>query len=70
MILWSIDPMLGRDLKENNRTAAVAVQQHSKHASTTTELLLDKHVPAAIVTHVMRQMCCLHGLHHGVIKGG
>jgi hypothetical protein len=69
MKLWSIDPLLARGLEANNRTAAVTVQQHSKHASTTTELLLDKHVPAAMVTHAMRETgCCLRGLHQGVIK--
>jgi hypothetical protein len=45
MILWHIDPLPGRDLKANIGKAAVAVQRHSKHISTTIELLLGKHVP-------------------------
>jgi hypothetical protein len=40
-ILWCIDPLLGIDLETNNETTAVAMQWHSKHASTTIELLLE-----------------------------
>jgi hypothetical protein len=39
-ILWLIDPLLGRDLETNNETTAFAIQQFSKFASTTIELLL------------------------------
>jgi hypothetical protein len=51
-VLWRIDPLLGRNL-EANETAAVAVQRRGKHASTTTEFLLSKHVPAVASTHAM-----------------
>jgi hypothetical protein len=40
-ILWCIDRLLGKDLKTNNRTTAVALQQCGKHTSTRTELLLE-----------------------------
>jgi hypothetical protein len=40
-LLWRIDPLLGKDLEINNETTAVAMQQRGKHASTTTELLLE-----------------------------
>jgi hypothetical protein len=39
--MWHIDLLLGKDLKTNNETTAIAMQQRSKHASTTTELLLE-----------------------------
>jgi hypothetical protein len=62
MILWRIDPLLGRDFEANNETATVAVQWRRKHASTTIELLLGKHVPAATVTHATGETgCCLRG---------
>jgi hypothetical protein len=38
--LWLIDPLLGKDL-ETKETTTVAMQQRSKHASTTMELLLE-----------------------------
>jgi hypothetical protein len=41
IILWHIDLLLGKDLKTNNKTTAIAMQQCSKHASTTTELRLE-----------------------------
>jgi hypothetical protein len=50
-IMWRTDPLPGRDLKANNRTATVAVQRHNKHASATIELLLGEHVHAATITH-------------------
>jgi hydrogenase/urease accessory protein HupE len=31
------------------------------------ELLLDKHVPTAMVMHAVGEMGCLHGPHHGVV---
>jgi hypothetical protein len=40
-ILWRIDPLLGKDLETNEETTPVAVQQRSKHASTTIELLFE-----------------------------
>jgi hypothetical protein len=40
-ITWHIDSLLGKDLKTNNKTIAVAMQQHGKHTSTTIELLLE-----------------------------
>jgi hypothetical protein len=40
-----------------------------KHASTTVELLLGKHVPAAVVMPTMGEtVCCLCGLCQRVIK--
>jgi hypothetical protein len=41
LILWRIDPQLGKDLETNNETTAVAMQWCSKQASTTIELLLE-----------------------------
>jgi hypothetical protein len=41
MILWQIDLLLAEDLRTNNVTRAIAMQQHSKHASTAIELLLE-----------------------------
>jgi membrane-anchored protein YejM (alkaline phosphatase superfamily) len=38
--MWHIEPSLGKDL-ETNETTTVAIQQCSKHASTTVELLLE-----------------------------
>jgi hypothetical protein len=38
--IWRIDPFLGKDL-ETKETTAVAMQRCGKHASTTTELLLE-----------------------------
>jgi hypothetical protein len=40
-ILWCINPLLGKDLETNNETAAVAMETRGKHASTTTQLLLE-----------------------------
>jgi hypothetical protein len=40
IILWYIDPFLGKDLETNERTT-VAVQQIGKRTSTTIELLLE-----------------------------
>jgi hypothetical protein len=31
-ILWRIDPLVGKDLKTNNETTAVAMQRRGKHA--------------------------------------
>jgi hypothetical protein len=39
-ILWGIDPLLGKDL-ETNETTTVVMQRRGKHATTTTELLLE-----------------------------
>jgi hypothetical protein len=39
--MWHIDPLLGKDLEANNNTTATAMQCRGKHASTTTELLLE-----------------------------
>jgi hypothetical protein len=51
---------LGGDLEANNGKAAVAVQRRGKHVYTTTELLLDKHVPEATFTHAAGETgCCL-----------
>jgi hypothetical protein len=36
-----MDPLLGKDLETNNETTAIAMQGHSKHASTTMKLLLE-----------------------------
>jgi hypothetical protein len=41
LILWHIDPLLGKDLETNNETTAVAIQRRGKHASTTIVLLLE-----------------------------
>jgi hypothetical protein len=35
------DSLLGKDLETNNKTKAVAMQQHSKHAFTTIEFVLE-----------------------------
>jgi hypothetical protein len=40
-VLWHIDPLLGKDLETDSETTAIAMQQHSKHTSTTIELLLE-----------------------------
>jgi hypothetical protein len=49
--------------------ADVAVQRHGKHASTTIELLLGKHFPAASVTYATGEIgCCLRGPCRGAIK--
>jgi hypothetical protein len=40
MILWRIDPLLGKGLETDNETTAVAVQRRGKHAFITLELLL------------------------------
>jgi hypothetical protein len=37
--MWCIDLFLGKDVETNNETTAVAMHQHGKHASTTTQLL-------------------------------
>jgi hypothetical protein len=44
-ILWSIGPLLGKDLETNNETTVVAMQRRGEHVSTTIELMLDT-VPA------------------------
>jgi hypothetical protein len=41
MILWRIDPLLGKDLETNNETTTVAMQQRGKHVSTKIEVLLE-----------------------------
>jgi hypothetical protein len=38
LLLWRIDPLLGRDLESNNGTAAVAVERRGKYAITAIEL--------------------------------
>jgi hypothetical protein len=40
-IIWLIDPLLGKDLKTNHETTAIAMQVCSKHPSTTVELPLE-----------------------------
>jgi hypothetical protein len=40
LILWRIDPLLGKDL-ETDETTAFAMQQSGKHASTAIGLLLE-----------------------------
>jgi hypothetical protein len=42
MLLWGIDPLPGKDLERNNETTTVAMQRRCKHASTTTNLRLEK----------------------------
>jgi hypothetical protein len=60
---------VGGDLEANNGTTAYAVQRRGKHASTTMELLLGKHVPAASLTHATEATgCCLRDLRRGFIK--
>jgi hypothetical protein len=67
IILWRIDPLLGKDFETNNGTAAVAVQRCGKDA--TIKLLLDKQVPAATVTHSKGETgWCLRGPRLEVIK--
>jgi hypothetical protein len=41
LILWHVDALLGKDLKTNSETTAIAMQHHGKHASTTRELRLE-----------------------------
>jgi hypothetical protein len=41
MILWRIDPLLGKDLETSNETIALVMQRSGKYASTATELLLE-----------------------------
>jgi hypothetical protein len=43
IILWRIEPLLGKDLetKKKNQATAVAMHRRGKHASTTTELVLE-----------------------------
>jgi hypothetical protein len=41
MILWRIDPFLGKDPETKNGATAVARQRRGKHAPTTIELLLE-----------------------------
>jgi hypothetical protein len=36
LIVWRIDPLLGKDLQRNSETTAVAMQRRGKHASATT----------------------------------
>jgi hypothetical protein len=40
--LMRTDLLLGKDLETRNKTTVIATQRHSKHASTTTELLLQR----------------------------
>jgi hypothetical protein len=49
--LWSIDPLLGKDLEANNETTAVAMERRRKYASTTIELLLE----TVLSTHSMQR---------------
>jgi hypothetical protein len=39
--VWRIDPLLGKDLETSNKTTAIAMQQHGKHACMTIEVLLE-----------------------------
>jgi hypothetical protein len=39
--IYLVDPLLGKDLETSNETTAIAMQQHSKHASIALELLLE-----------------------------
>jgi hypothetical protein len=41
LVLCRIAPLLGKHLETNNETTAVATQRSGKHASTSTELLLE-----------------------------
>jgi hypothetical protein len=41
IVLWRIDPLLGKGLETNKETTAVAMQRHGKHTSTTIKLLLE-----------------------------
>jgi hypothetical protein len=37
-----VDPLVGKDLETNNEKTVIAMQRHSNHTSTTTELLRSK----------------------------
>jgi hypothetical protein len=39
--MWRIHPLLGKNLETNNEATTVAMQRLGKHASTTTESLLE-----------------------------
>jgi hypothetical protein len=41
IILWRIDPLLGKEVETNNETTAVVMQRRGILASTTIELLLE-----------------------------
>jgi hypothetical protein len=41
VVVWLIDPLLGKDLETNNETTTVAMQRRGTHASTTIELQLE-----------------------------
>jgi hypothetical protein len=41
MLLWRIDPLIGKGLETNDETTAVAMQRRGKDASKTRELLLE-----------------------------
>jgi hypothetical protein len=74
MILWHIDPFLGRDLEADNRMAAIAVQRCGKHGPTTIELCddhemggyirlisgqqLSNYVHVVIVIHAVGETVC------------
>jgi hypothetical protein len=54
LMLWRIDPLLGKDLETNKKTA-VALQRRGKHASTTIELLLETMFSTRSVQRVIRK---------------
>jgi hypothetical protein len=39
VLLWRIEPLLGKDLETNHETTTVFMQRRDKHASTTIKLL-------------------------------
>jgi hypothetical protein len=41
MLLWRIDPLIGKNLETNNEKTAVAMQRRDKHACATIELLFE-----------------------------
>jgi hypothetical protein len=52
--LWLTDPLVGKDLKTDNETTAIAMQWRSKHASTIIEFLLGTVFATQSVKGVMR----------------
>jgi hypothetical protein len=41
LVLWRVDPLLGKDLEINDEKTAIDMQRRDKHTSTTIELLTE-----------------------------
>jgi hypothetical protein len=68
IVIVAYKPVAWKIFQANIGTAAVVVQRRGKHASSTTNLLLGKQVPATTLRMQRETKLCLRRPRRGVIK--